>query len=157
MAEVEFEANGSKATGYLAEPEGEGPGLVVLQEWWGVEAMNMDEAEKEMRGAVDYVATHPKMPHGKPDFSKPEGTPVLGHFGDNDDFISTDGANALQDELNQAGAHFYEVPGTRSSTTSTGSGPTIPSTRRTPGTARSTSSSATWTGAIPRSSGSSRQ
>lgn len=99
MAEVEFEANGSEATGYLAEPEGEGPGLVVLQEWWGVDkhirdvcdrfaaegfvamapdlfhgettdqpdeaqqkmmAMNMDEAEKEMRGAVDYVASRPK-------------------------------------------------------------------------------------------------
>ena len=97
--EVEFEANGATARGYLAEPEGEGPGVVVLQEWWGVEdhirdvcdrfagegfvalapdlfhgettdqpdeaqqkmmAMNMEEAEKEMRGAVDYVAAHPK-------------------------------------------------------------------------------------------------
>jgi carboxymethylenebutenolidase len=99
MPIVEFEANGGTASGYLAEPEGEGPGLVVLQEWWGVEdhikdvcdrfaregfvalapdlyhgettdqpseaqqkmmAMNMDEAEKEMRGAVDFVAAHPK-------------------------------------------------------------------------------------------------
>lgn len=99
MAEVEFEANGGSARGYLAEPEGEGPGVVVLQEWWGVDAhirkicdrfaeegfvalapdlyhgetteqpdeaeqkmmaLNMDEAEKEMRGAVDLVAAHPK-------------------------------------------------------------------------------------------------
>jgi len=99
MPDVEFEANGGTATGYLAEPDGEGPGIVVLQEWWGVEdhirdvcdrfakegfvalapdlfhgettdqpdeaqqkmmALNMDEAEKEMRGAVDYVADHPK-------------------------------------------------------------------------------------------------
>jgi carboxymethylenebutenolidase len=99
LAEVEFEANGGTATGYLAEPEGEGPGVVVLQEWWGVDehirdicdrfaregfvalapdlyhgetteqpdeaeqkmmALNMDEAEKEMRGAVDFVAAHPK-------------------------------------------------------------------------------------------------
>lgn len=99
LAEVEFEANGGTATGYLAEPEGQGPGLVVLQEWWGVDehirnvcdrfaregflalapdlyhgetteqpdeaeqkmmALNMDEAEKEMRGAVDFVAAHPK-------------------------------------------------------------------------------------------------
>lgn len=99
MPEVEFEANGGTAKGYLAEPESEGPGVVVLQEWWGVDdhiksvcdrfasegfvalapdlyhgettdqpdeaqqkmmAMNMDEAEKEMRGAVDYVASHPK-------------------------------------------------------------------------------------------------
>jgi carboxymethylenebutenolidase len=99
MPEVEFEANGGTATGYLAEPESEGPGVVVLQEWWGVDdhikavcdrlaqegflvlapdlfhgettdqpdeaqqkmmALNMDEAEKEMRGAVDFVAAHPK-------------------------------------------------------------------------------------------------
>jgi carboxymethylenebutenolidase len=98
MPEVEFEANGGTASGYLAVPEsGKGPGVVVLQEWWGVDdsvkrlvdrfaadgfvalapdhyhgetteqpdeaqqkmmAMNMAEAEKEMRGAVDYVASH---------------------------------------------------------------------------------------------------
>jgi carboxymethylenebutenolidase len=99
MPEVEFPANGATAKGYLAEPEGEGPGVVVLQEWWGVDqhirdvcdrfaqegfvalapdlfhgetteqpdeaqqkmmAMNMDEAVKEMRGAVQFVAQHPK-------------------------------------------------------------------------------------------------
>jgi carboxymethylenebutenolidase len=190
MPEVEFEANGGKAAGYLAEPEEDGPGLVVLQEWWGLDdhirdvcdrfaregyvalapdlfhgetteqpgeaqqkmmAMNMEEAEKEMRGAVDFVAAHPKctgavgtvgfclggglsiwtatvndkvgaavsfyyvMPHGKPDFSKLAGKPVMGHFGESDDFISVDDANALQEELNQAGAdavfHFYEGAG----------------------------------------------
>jgi carboxymethylenebutenolidase len=96
---VEFAANGATASGYLAEAEGEGPGVVVLQEWWGVDqhirdicdrfaaegfvalapdlyhgetteqpseaeqkmmALNMDEAVKEMRGAVDYVVGHPK-------------------------------------------------------------------------------------------------
>ena len=190
MPEVEFEANGATAQGYLAEPEGEGPGIVVLHEWWGIDdhirsvcdrfaaegyvalapdlfhgetteqpdeaqqrmmAMNMAEAEKEMRGAVDYVAAHPKctgdvgtvgfclggglsiwtatvndkvgaavsfyyvMPHGKPDLSKLAGTPVLGHFGEDDDFIPPDDAKALQHELNQAGAeaifHFYEGAG----------------------------------------------
>ena len=99
MSEVEFRANGGTAHGYLAEPEAEGPGVVVLQEWWGLEghirdicdrfaaegfvalapdlfhgettdqpdeaeqkmmAMNMGEAEKEMRGAVDFVAAHEK-------------------------------------------------------------------------------------------------
>jgi carboxymethylenebutenolidase len=99
MPDVEFAANGGTATGYLAEPEESGPGLIVLQEWWGVDdhirdvcdrfaaegfvalapdlfhgettdqpdeaqqkmmALNMDEAEKEMRGAVDYVLEHPK-------------------------------------------------------------------------------------------------
>ena len=99
MAEVEFPANGGTANGYLAEPEGEGPGVVVLQEWWGLDdhirdvcdrfagegflalapdlfhgetadapdeaqqkmmAMDMDEAEKEMRGAVQFLRQHEK-------------------------------------------------------------------------------------------------
>jgi carboxymethylenebutenolidase len=189
MAEVEFEANGGTANGYLAEPEGTGPGVVVLQEWWGVDdavrrivdgfaeegfvalapdlfhgetteqpdeaqqkmmAMNMDEAEKEMRGAVEYLASHEKcdgtvgtvgfclggglsvwaaaanpkvgaavtyyyvMPHGKPDFSNID-APVLGHFGTADDFVSTDDANALEQELRDAGVEavfeYYEGGG----------------------------------------------
>ena len=97
MPEVEFQANGGTAPGYLATPEDKGPGVVVLQEWWGLEphiqdvcdrfaregflalapdlfrgettdqpdeaqqkmmAMSMEQAEKDMRGAVDYVAEH---------------------------------------------------------------------------------------------------
>jgi carboxymethylenebutenolidase len=98
MPDVEFQANGGTATGYLAEPASrKGPGLVVLQEWWGLDehvrkvcdrfadegffalapdfyrgettdqpdeaqqkmmAMSMDQAEKDMRGAVDYLAEH---------------------------------------------------------------------------------------------------
>ena len=98
--EVEFEANGGSAKGYLAEPDADkAPGLVVLGEWWGLDdsvkgivdrfaeegfvalapdlyggktteepdeaqkqlmAMNMDEAEKEMRGAVKTVLDHEK-------------------------------------------------------------------------------------------------
>lgn len=37
MPDVEFEANGGKGTGYLAEPEGEGPGVIVIHEWWGLD------------------------------------------------------------------------------------------------------------------------
>ncbi len=34
---VEFHANGGTAHGYLAMPkEGRGPGVIVLQEWWGL-------------------------------------------------------------------------------------------------------------------------
>jgi carboxymethylenebutenolidase len=98
MPEVEFQANGGTAPGYLAVPEsGKGPGVVVLQEWWGLDdsvrrmvdrfaeegfvalapdlyrgetteqpseaeqkvmAMSMDQAEKDMRGAVDYLTEH---------------------------------------------------------------------------------------------------
>ena len=38
MPEVEFQANGGTAPGYLAVPEsGKGPGVIVLQEWWGLD------------------------------------------------------------------------------------------------------------------------
>ncbi len=96
MPDVEFQANGATAPGYLAVPEsGSGPGTIVLQEWWGLEdhitdicdrfaaegffalapdlfrgettdqpdeaeqkmmAMSMDQAEADMRGAVDFLA-----------------------------------------------------------------------------------------------------
>jgi carboxymethylenebutenolidase len=38
MPDVEFPSNGGVSPGYLALPDGErGPGVIVLQEWWGVE------------------------------------------------------------------------------------------------------------------------
>lgn len=37
MPDVEFEANGGKGSGYLAEPDGEGPGVIVIHEWWGLD------------------------------------------------------------------------------------------------------------------------
>lgn len=33
---VEFASNGSTASGYLAVAEGDGPGIIVIQEWWGL-------------------------------------------------------------------------------------------------------------------------
>ena len=34
---VEFASNGSNAQGYLARPDsGSGPGVIVIQEWWGL-------------------------------------------------------------------------------------------------------------------------
>ena len=99
MSTVEFQANGSSASGYLAEPaSGSGPAVVVMQEWWGLDdhiesvcdrlagegfialapdlyhgettdqpdaaeqkmmAMSMDQAGKEMSGAVAFLAAHP--------------------------------------------------------------------------------------------------
>ncbi len=98
MPDVEFQAGGDTAPGYLATPEsGSGPATIVLQEWWGLDdtirgicdrfagegffalapdlfrgetteqpdeaeqqmmAMSMDQAEKDMRGAVDFLADH---------------------------------------------------------------------------------------------------
>jgi carboxymethylenebutenolidase len=112
-------------------------------------ALSMDQAEKDMRGAVDFLAAHegfqgdgvgsvgfclggglsvwaasanPKvgavvsyyyvMPHGKPDFSKIR-APVLGHFGEEDEFVSVDDAKALEKEMRDAGvdARFEFYPG----------------------------------------------
>ena len=34
---IEFAANGDTTQGYLSKPEsGSGPGVIVLQEWWGL-------------------------------------------------------------------------------------------------------------------------
>ena len=63
MPDVEFQSNGSTATGYLALPEsGTGPGTIVLQEWWGL--------VPEIRGVCDrlaadgFVALAPDLYHG---------------------------------------------------------------------------------------------
>lgn len=65
MAEtVEFPSNGSTASGYLVRPqEGSGPGVVVVQEWWG-----LDSGIKEMTerlGAAGFVALAPDLYHGE--------------------------------------------------------------------------------------------
>ena len=40
---IEFAVNGTSARGYLATPEsGAGPGVIVLQEWWGLVPPNQD-------------------------------------------------------------------------------------------------------------------
>src|SRR5262249_3404206 len=95
---VEFPSNGRTTRGYLAIPvQGKGPGVLVLQEWWGLVghiknvcdrfaaegvsalapdlyhgktanepdeagklfmALNIGEAEKDLRGASAFVAQH---------------------------------------------------------------------------------------------------
>ena len=95
---VQFPSNGHTCSGYLALPEaGTGPGLIVIQEWWGLVphieqvvdrfaaagfvaiapdlfhgesttepdeagklmmALNMEQAAKDMSGAVDYLRSH---------------------------------------------------------------------------------------------------
>ena len=61
---VEFPANGTTAGGYLAVPDGgRGPGVVVLQEWWGL--------VPQIKGACDrlasegFVALAPDLYHGE--------------------------------------------------------------------------------------------
>ena len=96
---VQFQSNGKTASGYLAVPRGKGPGVIVIQEWWGLVphiknvadrfaaegfvalapdlyhgkstkspdeagklmmAMHIEEAEKDLRGAVSHVLAHPQ-------------------------------------------------------------------------------------------------
>ena len=95
---VSFQSNGGTANGYLSVPaSGPGPGLIVIQEWWGLVphikdvcdrfaaegyvalapdlyhgestkspdeagklmmALRIDEAEKDLRGAIGYLLNH---------------------------------------------------------------------------------------------------
>jgi carboxymethylenebutenolidase len=97
---VSFKANGTMTPGYLALPQGRGPGVIVIQEWWGLVphiesiadrfaeagfvalapdlyhgrstkspdeagklmmAMRVDEAERDLAGAIDYLAARPEV------------------------------------------------------------------------------------------------
>jgi len=61
---VEFASNGSTANGYLALPAGgSGPGLLVLQEWWGVNPQIKGVADR-MAGE-GFVALVPDLYHGE--------------------------------------------------------------------------------------------
>ncbi|MBV9926334.1 MAG: dienelactone hydrolase family protein [Acidobacteria bacterium] len=102
---IEFRSNGGTAQGYLSVPEsGRGPGVVVIQEWWGLVphikdvadrfaaagfvalapdlyrgdvarspdeagkmmmALNIDQTEKDLRGAVDYLLNHEATEGGR--------------------------------------------------------------------------------------------
>ena len=98
---VSFKSNGGTTEGYLSVPEsGKGPGVVVIQEWWGLVphiknvadrfaaegfvalapdlyhgrattspdeagklmmALDIDETEKDLRGAINYLLEHPAV------------------------------------------------------------------------------------------------
>lgn len=101
---VQFKSNGRNASGYLALPGGKGPGVVVIQEWWGLVphikkvadrfaqegfvalapdlyhgkstkspdeagklmmSMRIDEAEKDLRGAIHYLLANPRVSSDK--------------------------------------------------------------------------------------------
>jgi carboxymethylenebutenolidase len=60
---VEFPSNGSSAQGYLAVPSsGTGPGVVVIQEWWGLVEHIKDVADR--LAAEGFVALVPDLYHG---------------------------------------------------------------------------------------------
>lgn len=61
---VEFPSNGASASGYLALPEGgSGPGVVVVQEWWGLDE-SIKRAADRLAG-YGFVALAPDLYHGE--------------------------------------------------------------------------------------------
>jgi carboxymethylenebutenolidase len=61
---VEFAGNGSAARGYLAHPaEGAGPGLIVIQEWWGLVDHIKDVCERF--AAEGFTALAPDLYDGQ--------------------------------------------------------------------------------------------
>ena len=97
---IKFTANGTTTPGYLARPQGRGPGVIVIQEWWGLVphieqiadrfadagfvalapdlyhgastkspdqagkmmmAMRIDQAERDLAGAIDHLTTQPEV------------------------------------------------------------------------------------------------
>ena len=61
---VEFPANGTKTSGYLATPAtGKGPGVLVIQEWWGLVRHVKHVADRF--AAEGFTALAPDLYHGK--------------------------------------------------------------------------------------------
>jgi carboxymethylenebutenolidase len=82
---VTFASNGHDARGHLALPEsGSGPGLIVIQEWWGLNDQIKGVADK--MAAAGFVALAPDLYHGE----------LAGH-----------------DEMDKAGQLMTELPAER--------------------------------------------
>ncbi|MBI4012226.1 MAG: dienelactone hydrolase family protein [Candidatus Rokubacteria bacterium] len=61
---AEFPANGTKTSGYLATPaSGKGPGVLVIQEWWGLVRHVKNVADRF--AAEGFTALAPDLYHGK--------------------------------------------------------------------------------------------
>jgi len=61
---VEFSSNGGTTGGYVATPaSGKGPGVIVIQEWWGLVPHIKNVCDRF--AAAGYVALAPDLYHGK--------------------------------------------------------------------------------------------
>lgn len=62
---IDYQRNGHKVGAYLATPPGAGPfpAMIVIQEWWGLNAHIRDVADRYAREG--YVALAPDLYHGK--------------------------------------------------------------------------------------------
>lgn len=60
---IEFAANGGTTKGYLSKPSsGSGPGVIVVQEWWGLD--DGTRAMADRLASEGFVALAPDMYHG---------------------------------------------------------------------------------------------
>src|SRR3972149_9669967 len=72
---VEFRSNGGTTSGYLATPaSGTGPGVLVIQEWWGLVQHIKNVCDRF--AAEGFTALAPDMYHGKT-ASEPDGAGKL--------------------------------------------------------------------------------
>ncbi len=72
---VEFASNGGTCPGYLATPAGgRGPGVLVIQEWWGLVPHIKDVVDRF--AAEGFVALAPDLYHGQ-QASEPDGAGKL--------------------------------------------------------------------------------
>lgn len=190
LQNVTFTSNGGTAHGYLAVPAaGRGPGVVVIQEWWGLTShikdvadrlaaegfvalapdlfggttthdsdeagqlmaeLPVDQAARDLGGAVDFLLGHEAVTSSrvgavgfcmgggfvlvlaaqegdrigaavpfygvlKEDYPDLSGlaAPVLGHFGERDDFTTPDAARALAERVEKESGvrpQFYFYP-----------------------------------------------
>lgn len=69
---ITFKSNGGMCTGYIAGDEG--PGLVVIQEWWGLNDHIKDLVDRF--GAQGFVAIAPDLYHGESS-TEPDGAGKL--------------------------------------------------------------------------------
>jgi carboxymethylenebutenolidase len=60
---VTFKSSGGTASGYLARPSRPGPGIVVIQEWWGL--VPHIEQVTDRFASEGFVALAPDLYHGK--------------------------------------------------------------------------------------------
>ena len=60
---ITFRANGRTAPGYLARPKGSGPGVIVIQEWWGLVPHIEDLTDRF--AAEGFIALAPDLYHGE--------------------------------------------------------------------------------------------
>ena len=60
---VNFKTNGMTTPGYLARPAKPGPGVIVIQEWWGLVPHIEDVADRF--AAEGFVALAPDLYHGQ--------------------------------------------------------------------------------------------